>query len=157
MHEKNLKTIIQEHPFLADLPRKYIDDISGHARLQVCHADEYLFHAGHTAECCYLIREGLLAIELYHPSRGPMTVQTVESGQVIGWSWLVEPYKWIFDARAVRLTQGICIDAVWLREHSEVDHEFGYLMLKRFMGVMGNRLEAARVQLMDLYGPTKKK
>jgi CRP-like cAMP-binding protein len=152
MQTKDLKTIIGEHPFMAGFPAAFLEGMAAHARLDICNADEYLFKSGKEADCCYLIREGLIAIELHHPAHGAMTVQTVDTGHVMGWSWLVEPYKWSFDARAVNLTRGICIDASWLRENCEKDHEFGYQIMNRFMPVLADRIEAARVQLLDLYG-----
>jgi CRP-like cAMP-binding protein len=150
---KELKQLLLEHAFLKGMEERYIDRIAEFARLKVVKPGEYLYRNGDPADCCYLLRDGCVAIELYHPSRGPVTLQTVGADKVLGWSWLVPPYEWKFDGRAIELTRGICIEAGHLREECERDHEFGYQILKRFVPIIAERLEATRIQLLDLFGP----
>ena len=83
--------------------------------------------------------------------REPITVETVSEGDVLGWSWLFAPYKWTFDARALELTRVIALDAVCLRGKCEEDAHFGYEMLKRFSEIVVQRLQATRLQLLDVY------
>jgi hypothetical protein len=73
-----------------------------------------------------------------------VSVPTVGPGEVVGWSWLVPPYRWQFDCRALERTQGLALDGEWLRERCELDHEFGYHLLKHLVVVIGNRLAARR-------------
>lgn len=150
---KDLKQLLLEHEFLKGMEERYIDRIAEFARLKVVKPGEYLYRHGDPADCCYLLRDGCVAIELHHPSRGPVTLQTVGADKVLGWSWLVPPYEWKFDGRAIELTRGICIEATRLREECEQDHEFGYQILKRFAPIIAERLEATRIQLLDLFGP----
>jgi len=71
---------------------------------------------------------------------------------VLGFSWLMPPYRWVFDAGAVELTRALLFDGACLREKCEADARLGYDLLKRVTGVMMQRLEAASVQLLDVYG-----
>jgi CRP-like cAMP-binding protein len=98
-----------------------------------------------------MIRQGKVAIEILAPELGPITVQTVGEGDVLGWSWLIPPYRWRFGARAVELTRAITLDGKCLRQKSEEDHDLGYELLKRFSGIIVERLEATRLQLLDIY------
>lgn len=150
--QKDMETILAEHEFLAGLDRQYIAEMAEFARLMTYHVGEYLFRRGEPAECFFLIRQGNVALELYHPLRGPVTLGTVGVGKVVGWSWLVPPYTWLFDGRANELTRGVCVSGPRLREACEADHEFGFQMLKRFTSVLAGRIEAGRLQLLDMYG-----
>jgi CRP/FNR family cyclic AMP-dependent transcriptional regulator len=79
-------------------------------------------------------------------------VSTLSAGEIVGASWLVPPYRWTFDARAVELTRAIGMDAQCLRGKCEADHDLGYALMKRFLPIFVKRLEATRLQLLDVYG-----
>jgi len=148
----DVRIMLEEHDFLKGALAKHLDALSEFAGLRTFHAGDYLFRTGEQADCCYLIRSGHVAIEIEYPPHGSHTIQTAGPGKVLGWSWLLEPYTWAFHGRAVELTRGICLDAAALRASLEADHELGYAFLKRFTGVFGERLESARLQLLDIYG-----
>lgn len=149
--EKDLESILAEHEFLAGLEERHIKEMAQYARLLTYKEGEFVLRRGEPAECLFLIRQGHVSIELYHPARGPVVLETVGAGRVVGWSWLVPPYTWSFDGRATELTRGVCISGPRLREACEADHEFGYQMLTRFTRVLARRLEAGRLQLLDMY------
>jgi CRP/FNR family cyclic AMP-dependent transcriptional regulator len=148
---KDLHHLLSDHDFCKGLSESQVDKLASIARLKIIQAGDYIFRTAEPADCCYLIRHGHIAIEVYHPSRGPVTIQTVGPQKILGWSWLVPPYEWRFDGRAVEFTRGICLDADRLREACEEDHDLGYQVLMRFTPVIAGRLEAARLQLLDLY------
>ena len=81
-----------------------------------------------------------------------MTIETIEGGEVLGWSWLIPPYRAHFDARALTLVRALSLDGVCLRTKCEKDPSLGFELLKRFNRLVVSRLEATRMQLMDLYG-----
>jgi hypothetical protein len=94
-------------------------------------------------------------VETFAPGRGPIIIQTLGEGEVLGWSWLIAPYRWRFDGRAVELTRAIALDGECLRGKCEEDHNFGYKLMKRFAHVMEQRLQATRLQLLDVYGSVR--
>ena len=71
---------------------------------------------------------------------------------MLGWSWLVEPYRWQVDARAIDLVRVVSLDAACRREVCDASPVLGYTIVKRLTRVMAQRLTATRLQLMDLYG-----
>jgi len=81
-----------------------------------------------------------------------LTIQTVGENEIVGASWLVSPYRWGFDAKALELTRAISLDAACLRGKCEEDHDLGYEMMKRFMPILIQRLQATRLQILDVYG-----
>ncbi len=154
---ENLEKILKEHPFLSELKERHIKLITGCASNVVFKADEFIFREGDEADKFYIIRHGKVVIETYLPQRGPIAIQSREEGDVTGWSWLIPPYRWHFDARATELTRAIALDGKCLRGKCEEDHELGYIFMKKFAILIAQRLEATRIQLLDIYGDEHKK
>jgi CRP/FNR family cyclic AMP-dependent transcriptional regulator len=152
-----LERILKEHPFFAGLAEQYIKLLVGCASNVVFQPGEFLFREGEEANAFYIIRHGRVVIETFVPERGPIAIQSRTEGEVTGWSWLVPPYKWHFDARALELTRAIALDGKCLRTKCEEDHDLGYVMMKRFVQIVAQRLDATRLQLMDFYGDKSKK
>ncbi len=149
---ENLERALTEHPFLAGVEEKYIKLLAGCASNVVFKSGEFILREGKEADSFYFIRHGKVQAETFVPQKGPLAIHTREAGEVLGWSWLVPPYKWHLDARALELTRAIAIDGKCLREKCEEDHDLGYEVMKRFALVIVQRLEATRLQLMDIYG-----
>jgi CRP-like cAMP-binding protein len=84
--------------------------------------------------------------------RGALTVETVDAGDVVGWSWLFRPFRWHFDARALDPVRAIALDGACLRGKCDQDHTLGYELLNRFSPVLLERLQATQLQLIDVYG-----
>ena len=63
-----------------------------------------------------------MALEIDAPGHAPIIFETSGDGDIVGASWLIPPYRWVFDARAVELTRAIGIDAACLRGKCEADH-----------------------------------
>jgi CRP/FNR family cyclic AMP-dependent transcriptional regulator len=143
--------VVRDHPFFSGLAPPFLDVICGCAKYARFQAGEYLFHEGEPADQFYLLREGGVALELKAPGR-TTTFQTLRQGEIVGVSWLVPPYRWSNDARAVEFTRAIAMDAACLRGKCEADHDLGYELMKRFMSVLIPRLQSTRLQILDVYG-----
>ena len=148
---ENLERFLTESRFFKGLKKEYLELLTGCASNVRFDAGEFILRTGEAANACYLIRQGKVAIEVLAPKRGSIIIQTLGEGEVLGWSWLVRPYQWQFDARAVEMTRAIALDGECLRRKSEEDCCLGYELLKRFSELMVERLEAARLQLVNVY------
>lgn len=153
--QEEMVRMLGEHPFINSMELKYVEKLAAVAFPETFYEGDYLFRAGESAENCFLIRSGVVAIELYDPQRGTVKLETLGDGRVVGWSWIVAPYVWCFDGQAVQITRVITLDGEKLRQACEEDHAFGYNILKRFTGVFSDRLHAARLQLMDMFAPPR--
>ncbi len=149
---EGLEQVIREHAFFAGLDEGFCTLISGCARNVRFEAGQYLFHEGEPADQFYLIRHGRVSLGITAPGRGAVSFQTLGEGEIVGVSWLIPPYRWSYDAKALELTRAIAIDATCLRQKCEADHHLGYDMMKRFMAVLIQRLQATRLQILDVYG-----
>ena len=152
MEIEGLERVIGEHPFFARMDKRFLDIVVGCAKNVRFEAGQYLFHEGEGADQFYLIRHGRLALQITSPGRGALTFQTLGEGEIVGISWLIPPYRWAYDAKALELTRAIAMDASCLRGKCEADHDLGYDMMKRFMPVLIQRLNAIRMQVLDVYG-----
>jgi len=149
---QTLEPYLAEHPFLKGLDPRHLNIIVGCASNVRFDAEQYILREGEEATNFYIIHHGKVALEIFTSDRGPITIQTIGEGDVLGWSWLIPPYHWHYDARAVEPTSAIALDAKCLRAKCEEDHDLGYELLKRFAHVITQRLEATRLQLLDVYG-----
>ena len=149
---RQLDSILAEQPFFQGLSPEYLQLIAGCASMARFDAGQVVFNAGDAADQFFLIRHGKVGIELVAPGPGRIVIQTVGEGEVLGWSWLFPPYRWHYDAVALELTRVAAFDGRCLREKCEHDHDLGYELMKRFAQVMAQRLQATRLQLLDVYG-----
>jgi len=149
---EDLQSILAEHPFFKELPKEYLELVVGCASNVRFDAGKTIFREGEEANQFYLIRTGKVTVELMSPSKGPVIIETVTAGQILGWSWLIPPYTWHFNSKAVELTRTIALDGKCLRTKCENDHHLGFELLKRFSDIMVRNFEASRLQLLDLYG-----
>ena len=151
MTEQNLREMLISHSFLSGIGDRQLDSLASMARVTSFAAGTMIGREGEPAEAFYLVQSGRVALELHTPERGAVRIQTVGAGEPVGWSWLVPPHRWQFDARAVESVHTIAIDGATLRERCEQDHELGYQLLKRLVTVVASRLAATRLQLLDIY------
>src|SRR5512133_626144 len=150
--EHSIEQLLAETDPFHDLSRDQLETIAGCGRLAALTAGQRLFEEGKPADTFYLLRHGRVALDISAPGRGPMTISTHGPGEIIGWSWLFPPYKWHFDGRVIEHGSAIVFDAECLRGKTDADHELGYELMKRFALQMIGRLQATRIQLLDVYG-----
>ena len=150
MHE--LEQSIREHPFAGGMPDRFIRLLTGCAHSAVFRAGEFLFREGTSADSFYLITAGKVAMELNAPPRGAIQFDSRAAGDALGWSWIVTPYRWFCDARAVGEVRALAFNGVCLRGQLEEDPELAYEMYRRFVPLMYRSLHATQLQLLDVYG-----
>lgn len=144
--------ILSEHPFFDGLDPELLKMIASCASDVRFEAGHMIYREGDEADQFHLVLHGKVAIEVFSARRGSLIIQTVDPGDVLGWSWLFPPFKRRFDARAVEATAAIALDGKFLREKAEEDNRLGYELLKRFSKIVVERLQATRLQLVDIYG-----
>jgi CRP-like cAMP-binding protein len=149
---ETLEPLLADHSFFRDLPPDYIRLLAGCAKNVRFEAGQAIFREGEDADQFYLIRDGRVALEVFTPERGSAPILTLGAGDALGWSWLIPPYKWRFDARAIETTLAFALDGKCLRGKCEEDPRLGYELLKRIAEVIVERLHATRLQMLDVYG-----
>jgi CRP/FNR family transcriptional regulator, cyclic AMP receptor protein len=149
---ETMKGLLESHPFFAGLSPDALELLAGCASNVHFAAGARIFGQGEPASRFYVIRRGRVALQLHSPAKEPLIIDTMDEGEVVGWSWLVSPYRYFSDARAVTQVSATALDGVCLRGKCEADPELGYQLLKRVATVMYHRLQSTRIRLLDLYG-----
>lgn len=153
---ETIDALLARHTFFQGLKREYLELIAGCGRNVHFDAGHYLLREGEKADEFYAIRGGSVSIEIHSPQRGTVALQTVGPGEILGWSWLFPPYRWQFDARARESVPATVFDAACLRTKCDADPALGYELMKRLAQIVTARLEATRLQLLDVYGPGRR-
>ncbi len=148
---ENLARILAEHPFMKGLDPKYIELLVGCASNVRFDSEAFVFREGEEANQFFLIRQGKIALEIYSEAHGPISIQTLREGDILGWSWLVPPHYRHFDARALELTRVIAFDGKCLRTKCQEDKNLGYELMLIMLPLMGKRLEATQLKLKDVF------
>jgi CRP/FNR family cyclic AMP-dependent transcriptional regulator len=147
---KTLEPILKKHPFFKGLKKEYLDFIVGCASNVVFKEGEIIMKENDPADKFFLIREGMVAIDIPITRKRFVTIQTVTAGDIVGWSWLIPPYRYSFNCRIVEDVRAIVLDGKCLREKCESNHDMGYELLKRLAVVFTQRLESSRKQIVSL-------
>jgi CRP-like cAMP-binding protein len=142
---------VAEHPMFRGLPDSQIDLIASLATPLQVRAQHRIFKHDTPADRFYIVREGSVALEVAAIAGEPLVIQTLGAGKVIGWSWFIPPYQWLFDARAITSSSLLSFDGERLRAGCEADSELGYALMRRFATLMAERLNAARLAAMEQY------
>ena len=149
---QTLEALLTEAPAFQGMAADHLDLIAGCAINRIFEAGEYLIREGDPANTFFVIRRGAVALETHVPQRGPLIIETLHEHDLVGWSWLVPPYRTQFDVRSSGTTHTIAFDGTCLRGKCDNDPALGYDLLGRFAAVILERLQATRLRLIDVYG-----
>src|SRR5664280_2120342 len=115
---------------------------------------QILFRQGENADKFYVVHSGRISIQIPAIIGPALEIQTLGKDQVLGWSWLISPYKWNFQTKAEEDTELLEFDGTAIQTRCEQDPRFGYELLKRFAVLMSVGLNAARQKMMEEWNPT---
>jgi len=148
----DLAALLAEHSLLTHLEPSWLDQLARNARIEPFDVGPRVLCPGDPADTFYVLRSGRIALEVPSSRGGAIVLETLDAGEVLGISWMLPPYRVTFDARCVATCEVIAIDAVALRNACDAQPELGYALYKQLAGVVRERLQAARMRLLDLYG-----
>ncbi len=149
---RTISELLSEAPAFEGMTSEHLTLIAGCAQNRTYSDGDYLMREGDPSNTFYVIRLGRVANEIYVPQRGALTIETIDEGDLLGWSWLVPPFRTDFDARALGIVHTVAFDAACLRGKADEDPVLGYELMRRFIPVIVERLQATRVRMLDVYG-----
>jgi CRP/FNR family transcriptional regulator, cyclic AMP receptor protein len=139
--------LIAQQLFFQGLSVHHLELLADFAMEKRFKPGQWIFRQGDPADRFYLILEGKVSIESEVKERGMSPIRTLGPGDDLGWAWLFPPYYMHFSAWAIDPTRAIFFDGNRLREHCEVNHEFGYRLMKRIAEVVVLNLNATQQRL----------
>ena len=151
METHKLEEIIAGDPFFVGLDAAFCKTIAGCGKQMRFEKGQYIYRQGDAADHFYIVRHGHVALEV-GASGKPHVFQTLHDCDVLNAAWIAPPYRCFSDARAVGPTVLIAFDAACLRGKCDDDHDLGYDLMKRFIPILVDRIEHARLQSFDVYG-----
>ena len=147
---ESLEQLLAEHPFLQGLSPQHLSRLAQCAEVRQFAAGQFLFREGEEVKEFFLVRYGQVAMEIFTSRRGPMTIQTRQEGDILGWIGVAPPFQWNFDARAMVITRTIALKVEGLLSVCEEDHELGYELLKRFISRVAQHFKSLKLQMVNL-------
>ena len=149
---ETIEPLLAAHPFFQGLEPRHLQDIAPCASRVSFAAGQFLCRTEEEAKQFFLIHHGRVAVEIFRARRGPVTIQTLSEGDVLGWLGFIKPYHWHFDARALEITRVISLEVKCLRDRCETNHNLGYELMKRYAHSLAVQFRVNKLQLMDMYG-----
>jgi CRP/FNR family transcriptional regulator, cyclic AMP receptor protein len=140
------------HPFLHGMPRDQLGVLAGASCDVRFPARHRIFEDGGNATRFWLIQSGHVSLDLQVPGEGPVVIETIGMGELLGWSWLFPPFKWAFGAVAATPVKAFEFDAPAVREACAADPGLGYELNQRITRVLAKRLQATRIRLISRAG-----
>ena len=150
---QSIEDYLSTHSFFSGLDDNFMKFLSNSAQGVQIKEDQVLFQQGKPADKFYLLRSGQVSIQVPALVGPTLELQVLGEGQILGWSWLIPPYRWNFQARALEDSDLLEFDGSAILAHCEEDPKFGYELFKRFAALMSKRLDAARQKIMDQWDP----
>jgi CRP-like cAMP-binding protein len=139
--------VLAAQPFLHGMPPAALAALAADATVVTFPQGHRIFEEGGYAGKFWLIRSGRVALDVQVPGEGPVTIETIGMGEVLGWSWLFPPYKWAFAAACAAPVEVIEFDAAAVRARCAADPEIGYELTRRLIRVLASRLTSTRARL----------
>jgi CRP-like cAMP-binding protein len=114
-------------------------------------ADSIVLHEGDDATPMGILISGRLALRTLVPERGPVTILSVEPGDIFGWSALLAGTQAQSTVVATEKSRALVIEGAPLRAALKEDHALAASLYPRVLQAVARRLRATRLQLLDLF------
>lgn len=147
----DISAYLQSHGTFKNMSNRLINKLADAGRVLPYKKGEHLFRQDQSAKYFYIVVSGRVSVEIPSIYGPPLVVQTLGEKDVLGWSWLIPPYRWTFEAIAEDETEVIEFDGEGLRKACDADSELGYQLMKCFATLMSERLHEARTKMMDTW------
>ncbi len=126
-----------------DLDRRELEQVATYGRAQVVEAGTTVFEENALASHLYLVVDGTVEIGIGGGSDSKIVIDTVENGEVFGWSAVAEPPRFTAGAWATRETSLIVFDGANLVHLFEINNRIGYQILKRISAGTSSNLSTS--------------
>lgn len=139
--------LLRRYPYFASIDDDSLKAVAVIADEKVVAAATRMFSEADPADTLNIIIQGEVEIQYMLGSGELRTVDTLVDGDILGWSALIEPYKYTAVCTTKKETRLIAINAPKLRNLCDKDSQLGYRLAIQIAKLLAHRLEGARVQL----------
>jgi CRP-like cAMP-binding protein len=139
--------VLRRYPYFAQIGEESLKAVAKIADEKLVPAGTHMFSEGDPADTMNIVVRGEVNVQYVLGNGERRTVDTLVDGDILGWSALVEPYRYTAVGTASKDTQLVAIQAAKLRELCARDPLMGYRLTSQIAKLLAHRLERARVQL----------
>ena len=139
------------HPSFNELPDSSLDLLAGAGSERRYQSGTLIFQADGTADEFFVIRAGLVALQMTTPGREPLVVETLGPGELLGVSWAFPPFRWNWTAIAQGDVDVLAFDADRIHDAAHEDPTLRVALLEAVATEAVDRLHATRMRLLDVY------
>ena len=145
--------ILKKHFPFDRLKDEELDSLFNSGQVKEYSTDEVIFNEGDRAYTLYLLLDGWVDIVVEANKQGQprQLATTLTTGNVFGWSALVEPYVYTSSAICASPVQAIGFDRIKLQTLFETNQRLCYTMTMRVCQVIVSRLHSTRRQMVSMF------
>ena len=124
---------------------------------EICNEENYsagaiIFNEDDPALHLYVLKTGKVSTEIKIASGKYLSVLTLSNfAEPLGWSALVEPFRFTATARCVEDSTIFSIDALKLMDLIKKDYRMGVLVMRRIARLISERIRDTRLQLIHTF------
>ena len=141
---------LRRQPLMREFTASQFDQLMRIAQLVEFEPNEVVHREGDESDKLFVVVRGHVAIELAGQHE-VLRVETVGPGGEFGWSSMLQGAGRYFQSRALDGVQALAFEAAELRQMCEEDPKFGFALMSRLLAVVAERLQATRLQIVDMH------
>jgi CRP/FNR family cyclic AMP-dependent transcriptional regulator len=153
MSNQSITEYLSAHEFFSEFSDDDLKFLCECSSTREIKKGQILFLQGERADKFYVVRSGLISIQMPAIMGPALEIQAVDEDQVLGWSWLISPYQWNFQTKAEDDSELLQFDGAAILAQCELDPKLGFELVKKFAALMSVGLNAARQKMMDEWNP----
>ena len=153
MSNQSITEYLSAHEFFSEFSDDVLKFLCECSSTREIKKGQILFLQGEHADKFYVVRSGLISIQMPAIMGPALEIQAVDEDQVLGWSWLISPYQWNFQTKAEDDSELLQFDGAAILARCEQDPKLGFELVKKFAALMSVGLNTARLKMMDEWNP----
>lgn len=135
------------HDAVADFPAAWLHRLAACGSVVSWPESARLLREGSPVDRFWLLNSGAVQLDFHIPGRGDLPFETLGDGDVVGWSWVIPPYRSTVGALVVEPCEAIEMHADAVRELIGQDPRLGVELTTRMLVLAEQRLRTARQQV----------
>ncbi|HTQ40050.1 MAG TPA: Crp/Fnr family transcriptional regulator [Pirellulales bacterium] len=138
--------------FFHDIAQEHLQRITAISKIVEFPAQYDIFHENEPAKDIYFVISGRVSLAVNTTHAGCRQLMEVGPGELIGWSPLVGRALLSDTARTLTPTVAVALDGGRILKLCAEDPQFGFEFMQRAAQTLASRLNATRLQLLELGG-----
>jgi len=151
LNQVGMIATLKSIPWFHDLSPESIQNLLKAAEIRSFERDDVIFTEGELNQFLYVILKGRIQIESFIPGHGLQPIYIAEPLDVIGWSSLTPVVRQNpSSSRVIEKSRLIAFRAEKIQHLCEIDHELGFIIMRRVANIVASCMLNHRIKLLGL-------